>query len=284
VSARAVCDGCGWRGAPTSPAVAAQSARRHTCAPHQARAAAAARRAAALAADGPRADCAHPRAAHAHGTYAAYVLDRCRCRACRDAHLDYRRARARAQTYGTWGGLVPAAPVRAHLAALAAAGIAPTAAARRAGVGADAAVDAARGRRARVRASTAAALLAVPAVPAGEDLVPATGTRRRLEALAARGWSQARLAAETGLSAHGLVLVLGAAAPRVRARTAAAVAAAYDRLWAAAPPAGTPQARAAASRARDLAAARGWAPPLAWDDTDLDDPAARPHGIRQDAA
>ena len=32
-------------------------------------------------------------------------------------------------------------------------------------------------------------------------------------------------------------------------------------------------------RARTLAAKHGWAPPLAWDDETIDDPAARPHGV-----
>jgi hypothetical protein len=56
----------------------------------------------------------------------------------------------------------------------------------------------------------------------------------------------------------------------ITARTAQEIAALYGRLSNMAPPRATSEQSAAADAARAHAAARGWLPPLAWDDIDTD--------------
>jgi hypothetical protein len=63
---------------------------------------------------------------------------------------------------------------------------------------------------------------------------------------------------------------------QVTAATARAVRELYDRLWDKPPPENGQRERIAAARARNHAAQRDWAPPLAWDDDIIDDPAGRP--------
>lgn len=106
-----------------------------------------------------------------------------------------------------------------------------------------------------------------------EGTVPAAGTIRRVQALAVAGWPMARLARETGLSPARLAQVLTAST--VPSATARAVAAVYTRYSMASPGlCGVALIHARAARAR--AAAAGWAPPAAWDDDTIDDPAAIP--------
>jgi hypothetical protein len=121
----------------------------------------------------------------------------------------------------------------------------------------------------------------LPAAP-----VPtAAGTRRRLRALAACGWPLAEIAARLGTTPDVVrkmrdtpITGRGASAARVSLyarlwEAAPAVAALYDQLWDKPPPRDTPAQRSAAARTSQAAAARGWPPPLGWDD----DPG--PHGI-----
>lgn len=99
-------------------------------------------------------------------------------------------------------------------------------------------------------------------------LVDATGTRRRIQALIALGYRHTILAVELGVS-HD-VIRKRSLAPKVNRDTAEAVAAMYERLSMTCPVGRTHHERVAISRARNLAARRGWAPPLAWDDIDTD--------------
>lgn len=67
--------------------------------------------------------CCHREAYHEHGTRRAYVADRCRCDACREANRRYAQIRAKAIAYGQWHPYVDAGPVREHLDRLRNAGI-----------------------------------------------------------------------------------------------------------------------------------------------------------------
>lgn len=96
--------------------------------------------------------------------------------------------------------------------------------------------------------------------------IPAVGTRRRLQALAAMGWPAETLAVEAGISVRTIRSLYGEA-PTVRRSVAAAVAATYDRLCLHEGP-----GRLCRTRARN----RGWLTALAWDDDTIDDPKARP--------
>ena len=104
----------------------------------------------------------------------------------------------------------------------------------------------------------------------------ALGVRRRLRALTARSWSPQALADETGIPAPLISSLLGRNPRDLSPGQRLAIANAYDRLWDHDPPAGTRDQREACELARSLAASRGWAPPQAWDDAQIDQPDGRP--------
>src|ERR1019366_3433644 len=129
----------------------------------------------------------------------------------------------------------------------------------------------------RIRPQTAAAILAIrPSADlvAPGVLVGGAETRHRVQALVAAGWSQAQLAGQLMTSPGRVGALLRG--ERVTAGKSAAVRGLYERLWNQPPPEGNHRARIAASRARNYAAARRWAPPMAWDDEELDKPNGRP--------
>lgn len=225
-----------------------------------------------------------------HGTRARYVSgpgpgkgSGCRCNACRAANRTQARHRERQILYDRWAPYVDAGPAREHVRALSAAGVGWKRAAELAGVSSGAVsrlLYGGPGDRApsrRIRPQTAAAILAIrPTAQAFAPgaLVASTGIRRRLQALVATGWSQARLAGHLGLTPSNFGAMMRSG--QVTAGTAQAVRDMYDRLWNQPPPGHSQRARAAASRARKHAAERGWAPPLAWDDDQIDLPGAQP--------
>ena len=224
-------------------------------------------------------DCQHVRVRHEHGTRAAYVRDRCGCGPCTAANTAAERRRSTAIAYGTWNGLVDAAEVRAHVQSLREQGLSLKRIAQLSGVG-QGTVNAlvygepARGRPplTQVRPGTQRRLLTVrfqaAAVPAGRR-VDATGTRRRLQALATLGWSVASLAARSDLALRTLRRAL--TSTTVTAETARAVARLYDQLRAEPAPHRSPREQAAVARTKAAAQRAGWRGPLAWDDID-DDP------------
>lgn len=110
----------------------------------------------------------------------------------------------------------------------------------------------------------------------GRRHVDGTGTRRRLQALAARGWTAARLAEHHTATRQKIrrALISPATEP-VTAQFARSVISLYDDLWDRDPP--CPDG---AAQARAEAITLGWAPPMAWDDETIDNPRARPAAPR----
>lgn len=102
-------------------------------------------------------------------------------------------------------------------------------------------------------------------------IIDATGTIRRLQALAAIGWSGPELGARLGYrpsnAAQRVADLRNPRSGRVFATSARAVAALYERL------SGTP---GPSDKTRARAHAAGWAPPLLWEDADIDNPDAQP--------
>ena len=101
------------------------------------------------------------------------------------------------------------------------------------------------------------------------------GTQRRIRALMARSWTPEAIAAAQGIPAAEMRLALehqAAISPELAQR----VAAAYDALWDRPPPQRTPREREEAAAAETHARQRGWPPPLAWDDEEIDLQDARP--------
>lgn len=112
-------------------------------------------------------------------------------------------------------------------------------------------------------------------------IVDGTGTRRRLQALCAIGWTFIEIGRMYGMTRQGVREL--AYAERVRDDTAERVRRIYDDLSMRVPEPRSGYERGSAIKARNHAARMGWPPPLAWDDEDLDRPDARP-AQRKDAA
>lgn len=203
-----------------------------------------------------------------HGTRAKYSAERCRCDACRAANNRYAKWR---QVTGNVD-LVDAAPAREHIAALRAAGIGRRTIAARSGVAESVitritGVDKSRPAR-RVRRSTLSAILAVTAEPPDGTPVDGNGTRLRLRALVAIGWTQRELAQRLGWTDSNFSsLIHGRRHRNVSAGTRDAVIRLYEALSM------TPGSSA---RSRARAAANGWVPSLGLDDDRIDDPTYTP--------
>lgn len=199
---------------------------------------------------------------HAPGSAAcAGGPHRCPCQPCRTANnRQHKRSRL------GLSDLMPAAPVQAHLNRLVAAGYSTNGIALAAGLS-NAQVIYTLNTAKRIQRRTARRLLAVTD-PTGR--VEATGTRRRLQALAALGWSFTAMAEHLGLSRAAVHH--WTTRDRVAAESAHAARRLYDDLWNKRPPETTPMERMIANRNRNTAAKYGWPPPLAYDDEDIDSP------------
>lgn len=109
----------------------------------------------------------------------------------------------------------------------------------------------------------------------GQRLVSSVGTRRRIQALAAIGWSHAEVARRLGNNPTFLAATIRENA-RVHIKTVRAVSKVYDELSMRLPATDTPSQRMSVERTRRLAQRKGWLPPLALDDDRIDDPDYNP--------
>lgn len=105
----------------------------------------------------------------------------------------------------------------------------------------------------------------------GRDNIDATGTIRRVRALAALGWSLVEQGRVAGFDVTQMRR-LCRGQKTVRRETADRVRALYDALSMR-----TPVESPSAGKTRAWAARNGWAKPLQWDDAVIDDPAAKPY-------
>ena len=238
-----------------------------------------------------RRDCRCKLVRHVHGTATAYKVDRCRCAPCTEASADLERRRRLDIFIGAAPKRVDAAPVREHVKALGQQGVGYKRVAALAGLAPSTVLkittrDPGRADglpQQRVTPDTAVRILAVRAtldtVTDGAS-IDATGTRRRLQGLHARGWSRRALAIRLGMEHNALRLAF--VNGTVSGRLARAVRDVYEDLWDQAPPASTGHERASITRTLRWAAAHRWPVPAAWDDDQIDDPAARHRGLRPD--
>lgn len=205
-----------------------------------------------------------------HGTISRRKHHGCKCRECCEALRAYSRQRYAALTAGTWEPFVDAEPVRRHLLRLHAAGISTTQVSILTGlprrtitVFIKPSLDSGnlRQRKRNTRREVADKILAIPAEKRMAAIVPAIGTQRRIQALAAMGWPQEMAAERAGLGARYMNQVLKQ--QRVLGRTANAIARLYDEV------SGSKAERfgvrtVSAKRARARATANRWAPPAYW--------------------
>lgn len=213
----------------------------------------------------------------------------CRCPAAVTANSEYRARRRRLIAYGraTEETHTDAALVVRHIRKLKRAGMSYTRIAAHAGVSHTVVEELVTGARSKIRPTTMSKLLRVQPAPADladQGYVNATGTARRLQALAVLGYSPNSIGRRAGLPSSSTARVVSGHHKMLRADHAAAVARIYDELWD--KPFTPTTDREAASRTWTVRNAQnhGWFPPLVWDDDRIDDPAYRPRGagLRRD--
>lgn len=106
----------------------------------------------------------------------------------------------------------------------------------------------------------------------GYRRVDATGTRRRIQALMAIGWTARQIATATGLNNQIITLISsGQTGDRVYRSTALRIALFYE------PVSMRVQVAHTAAWMRAYARRRGYAPPVAWDN--IDDVTEQPKGV-----
>jgi hypothetical protein len=186
------------------------------------------------------------------------------CPACKTWASWYQRYRSSQIRDGVWEPMVDAEPVRAYVRGLLAAGMLLADIADVAGLtlGALTKIMYYRGCT-KLTSTIANALLGVKFKESERYLIDPTGTRRRLEALAALGWTFGDLAQRFGVDTT--TPRKWCVHPLVARTTAERVKQLYRDLAATPGP---------SERARRRAVRKGWAPPAAWDD--IDDPNAKP--------
>ncbi|KIU17888.1 hypothetical protein TL10_06425 [Mycolicibacterium llatzerense] len=187
-------------------------------------------------------------------------------------HACYMAWHSRQTAYGRFESRhTPAGPVRAHITMLLAAGLTIRALESAAGVNRKSINKILRGST-KTMVENAEKLLALqpPAavheVAADHQPIDATGTRRRLQALIAYGYTQSDLAARLGITDSTLSKIVVRDGD-VLAVTARNVATMFDALQT------TPGTSA---RSRRRGAANRWPVPMAWDEDTIDDPGAQP--------
>jgi hypothetical protein len=214
-----------------------------------------------------------------------YVLHKCRCDECRVQHAARERNRTKLKAYGRFdAGLVPAGPVRDHVTMLQQSGIGWKRISELSGVGKTAVSQLIYGRKGsnkdprkgeqlkRFSRVNAEKLLALQ--PSFENLRPGAivdgrAVARRLQALAAVGWSLNRQSIYIGrLRTNMAPLVIGSPVSKA---THDKVCAMFDDLWNKKPPMESSQDRASYTRTLRHAKRMKWVPPLAWDDIDTDE-------------
>lgn len=137
-----------------------------------------------------------------HGTRARYVGGKCRCAPCTKANRDYANGRALAIVRGDCNGLTDAAPVRAHLEALSAAGVGKRAVHAACDVSLSVIQDVRSGAKTQIRARTARRILAVDVGAIGDRaLVSAKETNAHLRELRRLGLTKTEIAARLGSEA-----------------------------------------------------------------------------------
>ncbi len=230
--------------------------------------------------------CTHPKVTHVHGTYVCYTIDRCRCNLCMCAQRMYMRAQQRDHDFAKYNPnryarLVTAAPARAHVEGLQAAGLGWKRIARLAGVSGSVVYPLLYGRPDRhggaprevIQRRTAIKLLAVP-LPRLEDLAPgryidATPSTNRVRALATIGYTLPRIATLIDRDLQVVWTLAAGNRPSTTVRTALAVRDLFAARWNKPVVGREWHELSAVNRIRAQARREGWPSPLDLDDDGL---------------
>jgi len=216
-----------------------------------------------------------------HGTAATYVSQKCRCQECKTANTVRQRERSRAKLFGKYESkFVDVAPVREHLESLVKRGWGTRTIALKSGVHRTQVTNVLYGRSgsdprptqlkqiSRTNAEKLLALRFSLDVPGGVS-VNARGAHRRMQALAAQGFSLAWQARQIGWSTQNYSQLLKR--KTISAATFNKIKALFDEYELRKPMPETSQERAGVTRALNTARAFNWVSAAAWDDIDLDE-------------
>ncbi len=206
------------------------------------------------------------------GTHAGYYRHkRAREKPCEPCMVAYRRHVKAWKLERDRSGprIVPGDAVRAHVQALLDQGMSLRSIGKFSGVSASTISNVMSRPGSGINKRNEARILALAAPvyelePEAETFVPRIGAERRIKALLALGWTHAHMKDECGVLTHVLLSQSGG---WITQRNHNRVRAMYERLSMTPGPSSLTRARAARL---------GYLPPLAWDDADLDDPAAWP--------
>lgn len=183
----------------------------------------------------------------------------CHCDPCRDAAREYSSDLARLTKASSPRRLVPATKVRAHILALSAAGMKIPTLAKAAGCSTAGLRRIATGEFQTVTMQTARKVLSV------REPEPAFAPKlllvRRMRALSAIGWSVHALAQQSGMSRDSLSEAMSMAYPTCTRAKYERYVELYDALHMTPGP---------SEHVRRCAKARGWLPPLAWEEDLID--------------
>lgn len=214
-----------------------------------------------------------PRHGTPAGFYAHRADDETACDPCGKAifrhHKQWRQDYDRGQRWTT-----SAQPVTEHIKHLEQTGMSPSEIWKAAGISRTLFYRIRNDLNLRCRLVTARAVLAVqptdrlPSKLTPGQFVSGVGTRRRIRALLAIGWSHREMRARSRVLT---AVTLNQKGDMVTRSMHERVAALYNELSMTPGP---------SDRTRARAAALGYASPLAWDDDAIDDPKARPAGVR----
>ena len=208
-----------------------------------------------------------------HGSTTAYAKQGCRCDVCKVANS--KRAKMwRLQRLRGVDHLVDADQLRDHVAMLMAAGMSFQAIAHCAGwTSRNGLADAMTHKRVKPRTLARVLAVKLDSDNRRDAYVDATGTRRRLQALAVNGWSSYYLAERLGHAHPDTVQEIRKGRTlTIRLRTKDAIGLLYEELWDKPGP---------NLRAANLAKKKGWLPALAWDDDLIDRPEHEPDDVRR---
>ena len=206
-----------------------------------------------------------------HGTLTAYRLHKCRCEKC-VAHASRYGKRLRYEHQHGQRRVVDSAEAHARIREMLDYGISVRAIADALGYDAPNSVWTLL-RRPRMRRSTYERVMSMPmpdTTVRDSRVISAVGSRRRLQALAARGWSLVTVSERTGINVSTLCEIRNGTTQTVRQSTYVSISDVYRELE---------NDTGTCARAMTKAIKLKWAPPMAWDE--IDDPAARPQGVKR---
>lgn len=218
------------------------------------------------------------KAAHQHGTIGGYRNDRCGCEPCRRANARYNKAHRLAQARGRGRYLIDASVALAVVGTLRSRGFSVRGIARLSGISEATLVSLVTGRTRSVTPATARSLVALR----DSGLQPRVGSlasMRRLQGLAALGWSTPAIARLCGMSDDTVRRVMHGKRTSVSRQLSDSIEAAAQAVGDRSPGLDV-QCSSVTVKAQDAARARGWLVPAWWDEDTIADPKADPTAVK----